>query len=697
MTAVVAVLALLGPLLCGAAELEMVDGARELTCSEGLTDCRVRSVRHFAAALPDSESAVMVGGVRLKAVLCCEAGRDCQPCLQVIITIRCEGTIPPKQVSLKTNESNDEEELRAAEGSGQLEPPDFTALIKVCISSPSEKETWMALQFKARHSGMSQVTQQATHELLLTRKVKFGAVIAVLVLPDATEKITIPSLEEVCPAQQRGTVKVCDDAPRLRFDHRSDTVLLQLEQSDHRNDDVMCQMFWNGTPGDFLTWPKGKKELTISSDIIAPCLCFQVWWQGKAIRNQFCPFKNRKGALERMKNNTSLSVEARHTREGGAGLSWNVTAPCRLEAEVWLCKREQPGGQCEEVHGSRQRVRDGWIPTRKGHWRAGDFNWTSHPMLCVQMKIKGLASPSEPECPFTTPRWRWSLLLLLGSLVMCLVIIGAYLIQVLLKGYLWRWLKEEDNKGAVPPGHVVLLYPPDDDAGLPDLMCHLASSLQTLGFSVSLDLWSRGELSALGPVPWFHSRLDQLKRQGGKAVLALTPAACRRADAWAAQSSGRSGDATSSIIDVFTASLSCILADYLQGCAGERFTLVQFQSLPRPAEALPELFRGLHVYSLPSQSLGFLTELAVASKRDAAASARRKRAQGIRRASRYLARRLTEFTGRIPVSDFAGVSQDCCVDASVEDCGEMIPLRPCLPTPPSSPETSTDNSEVNWI
>lgn len=33
-------------------------------------------------------------------------------------------------------------------------------------------------------------------QLLLTRKVKFGAVIAVLVLPDATEKITIPSLEE---------------------------------------------------------------------------------------------------------------------------------------------------------------------------------------------------------------------------------------------------------------------------------------------------------------------------------------------------------------------------------------------------------------------------------------------------------------------------------------------------------------------
>lgn len=74
------------------------------------------------------------------------------------------------------------------------------------------------------------------------------------------------------------------------------------------------------------------------------------------------------GALEMMQNNISISVAERQVRGGGAGLSWNVTAPCRLDAEVWLCKREQPGGQCEEVHGSRQRVHDGWISTRKGHW-----------------------------------------------------------------------------------------------------------------------------------------------------------------------------------------------------------------------------------------------------------------------------------------------------------------------------------------
>lgn len=705
MAAVAALLALLWPLLCAAAaELEMVEGAAELACSEGLTGCHVGSVSQFAAALPDSESAVNVEGVRLKAVLCCTAGRDCEPCLQVIITI--QGTNSPNHVPLETNEHNDEEEPSSAEGSGQAEPPELTALVKVCFSSPGKMEFCMALNFKARHTGTNQVTQQPTHELLLTRNVAFGTDVVVIVHPGNTGRITIPSVEEVCPAHERGTVKVCDNAPRLRVVHQKNVVLLQLEESDARQEDIMCQMLWNETPGDLLIWPKGKKELAIASNMVAPCLCFQVWWQRKTVRNQFCPFKNQKDALESMQNNISVSMAQHQTREGGVGLSWNVTAPCRLEAEVWLCKREQPGSQCEEVRSSRQRVHDGWIPTRKGHWRAGDFNGTPHPTLCVQMKIQGLESLSEPQCPFTTPRWRWSPLLLVGSLFMCLVVIGVYLVQEALKGYLWRWLKEDDVKGAVPSGHVVLLYAPDDDPGLPELMCHLGSSLQTLGFSVSLDLWSQGELSALGTVPWFHSRLDQLKRQGGKAVLVLTHAACQRADEWAAQSCGRSRDtgedgrgredAAFSSVDVFSASLSCIYADYLQGCAGERFTLVQFESMPpRPpgaSRALPELFRGLHVYSLPSQSLGFLTELAVKST----ASARRRRALGIRRASRFLARRLSEFTGRTPVSVFAGASLDY-AGASVEDCGEMILLRPCLPTPPTSPETSPDNSEMNWI
>lgn len=77
-------------------------------------------------------------------------------------------------------------------------------------------------------------------------------------------------------------------------------------------------------------------------------------------------------ALERMQHNVSLSLTKFQMREGGTGLSWNVSAPCRLEAEVWLCKKDLAGGQCEEVTGSRQsllnHVRTGWISTHKGHW-----------------------------------------------------------------------------------------------------------------------------------------------------------------------------------------------------------------------------------------------------------------------------------------------------------------------------------------
>lgn len=260
--------------------------------------------------------------------------------------------------------------------------------------------------------------------------------------------------------------------------------------------------------------------------------------------------------------------------------------------------------------------------------------------------------------------------------------------------------------GAVGGGHVILLYPPDDDQALRGLMCHLGSSLQTLGFSVSLDLWSQGELGALGPVPWFHSRLDQLKRQGGKVVLVLTKTAWIRADEWGAQSCERNRDmkekdtgrgyAASPCGDVFTASLSCVLADYLQGCAGERFMLVQFESMPPEPpgsfKPLPELFRGLHVYSLPSQSLGFLTELAIASQMDTA-TIRRKRAGRIRMASRFLARGLSGFTAETTVLRFVGVRTQNCVGGNVEDSGEMMPLQPCLLTPPSSP----DVSQMNWV
>ncbi|XP_019126817.2 interleukin-17 receptor C isoform X1 [Larimichthys crocea] len=712
-------------LLLTARALEIVDiTAPELSCSEGLTDCQVSSASQYSAVLPDTDDTVSVTHVKLKASLCCPAKQDCEPCLQIIIAVQVRNA---EQVSEQSGERNDEEEFigmtQMLEGSGQMMIPEPRASLKVCCSSPYSN-VCKTLQFKTRASGL-QTSQLPTHELLLTEKVTLGIPVVVHVDAQSNEahhiqNITVPSLEDVCSMKLERTVKECD-APRIRAvtDHKRNVVRLKLMNTDvKRQDEIMCQMIWNGMPGEVLPWLKGKREIVISSNAVAPCLCFEVWWKGKLFRRKSCPFKDQQGknVLERMQHNVSVSMAECQIREGGTELCWNVTAPCRLQAEVWLCKNDLAGGQCEEVTGSRQWVHDhsGWSATRAGHWKAGAFNVSSHPLLCVQMKIHGMESYLEPQCPFATSRWRWSLPLVIGLLLMCVAILGAYLIQGVLKGYMWRWLKEEDVKGAVGGGHVVLLYPPGDDQALPELMSHLGTSLQALGFTVSLDLWSQTELCLLGPVPWFHSRLNRLQKQGGKVVLVLTQAAWIRAEEWGAGSweknttkeknregeeAGKSYGASSPCVDVFTASLSCILADYLQGRAGERFMLVQFESLPpeppggfRP---LPELFRGLHLYSLPSQSLGFLTELAGA-RQMATASARRKRAGGLRMASRALARGLSGFTAGTSVLRLAGVPQSC-VGVEAEDSGETMPLQPCLVTPPSSPDTSPKASEMDWV
>ncbi|XP_047464588.1 interleukin-17 receptor C isoform X2 [Mugil cephalus] len=680
-------------------QLEIHEDAPELTCSKGLSDCRVSQVSEFSAALREPCGTVDVATVQLKGSLCCSKEHRCNACLQVIISLREKDNA--NYVSEESGDGGEEE-----------------ALVKVCFSSPGSRELCKALQFNTSGSSLGQLSEQSTQQmqLVLTERVNFGAPIVVSVHSEetyTTRNITLPSLEEICSKELAGTIRECD-VPRFRatIDHERN-VVLQLENNEARQDKIVIQLFWDEMPLKVLEWPKGKTQEVISSDFITPCLCFQAWWNGSShVRGKYCPFKAQQGALERMQHNVAVTLVESQLRDGGVGLSWNVTAPCKAKAEVWLCKKDLAGGQCEEVKASRQHLRADWKPARNTHWQAGEFNVTSHPLLCVQMKVDGMALPFEPHCPFTMSRLRWSLPLLIGLMLIILAMLGAYFIQGILKGYMWRWFKEDDVKGAVGGGHVVLLYPPNDDRDLPGLLCHLGSSLQALGFSVSLDLWSHVELGILGPVPWLHSRLDRVQRQGGKVVLVLTQATWTRAEEWGAQSWQKNrnrdteeGEAekncppSSPCVDVFSASLSCILADYLQGRAGERFMLVQFESHPpeppggfRP---LPQLFRGLHVYSLPSQSLGFLTELAGA-RQTATASARRKRAGGLRMASRALAQRLSGFTTGTNVLRLTGVPQTC-VGVGVDDSTETVPLQPCLITPPSSPDTNPKVSEMGWV
>lgn len=662
-----------------------------LTCGKGLSDCRTSKV-FYSATAPDPYGSLYITRLQLNATYSRHANY-CEPLLQI-------------ELSLKADVDYEKD---LSEGSG--DNGNDEALVKVCLSTPDPQSLCWIVQFTWAY-----INPSFTYKFLLMTKVNFET--PVVVTAESKEiyivqNITIPAPKEVCPIKQFNSL-IEHTVPRLHLnDTENVTVLLQLQTIPSKQKKVFWQMSWDGIHGQPLGWPIGESQIVISSDLIAPCLCFLVWLEGENMKGKYCPFKNKTDIQNKMLHNMSVTMVESKLRSRKTGLSWNVTSPCKVQAEVQLCKKDVAGGQCEAVTGSKNRLSSaGWIAGDGVHWQTGEFFLTPHPRLCVQVKPDWMDFFSEPQCPFETDRVRWIVPLVFGFILICLAAIGVYLIQGILKGYVWKWLKDEDVKGAVGGGHVMLLYPPDDeDKRLPELLCHLGSSLQALGFTVSLDLWSQGELSALGPVPWLHSRLDRLKRQGGKVVLVLTQTTWTRAEEWGALSceksklnirgmeedSAGSYPESSRHMDVFGASLSCILADYLQGRAGERFMLVQFESLPlappggyRP---LPRLFCGLHVYSLPSQSLGFLTELA-GSKQTASSSARRKRAGGLRMASRAFAKRLSGFMAGTNVLHLAGVSPGC-VRGDEEDSGETLLLEASLTTPPSSPDTMV--TKIEWV
>lgn len=134
----------------------------------------------------------------------------------------------------------------------------------------------------------------------------------------------------------------------------------------------------------------------------------------------------------------------------------------------------------------------------------------------------------------------------------------------------------------------------------------LASALCQLPLRVAVDLWSRRELSAQGPLAWFHAQRRQTLQEGGVVVLLFSPGAVALCHEWLQD--GASASAPHGPHDAFAASLSCVLPDFLQGRAPGRYVGAYFEGLLH-SEAVPALFRSVPVFSLPSQLPDFLRTL----------------------------------------------------------------------------------------
>ncbi|XP_045664169.1 interleukin-17 receptor C isoform X5 [Ursus americanus] len=168
------------------------------------------------------------------------------------------------------------------------------------------------------------------------------------------------------------------------------------------------------------------------------------------------------------------------------------------------------------------------------------------------------------------------------------------------------FLFKKDHVKAAARARAALLLYSAEDSGFERLVGALASALCQLPLRVAVDLWSRRELSAQGPLAWFHAQRRQTLQEGGVVVLLFSPGAVALCHEWLQD--GASASAPHGPHDAFAASLSCVLPDFLQGRAPGRYVGAYFDGLLH-SEAVPALFRSVPVFSLPSQLPDFLGTL----------------------------------------------------------------------------------------
>uniref|UniRef100_G3TNW8 Interleukin-17 receptor C n=1 Tax=Loxodonta africana TaxID=9785 RepID=G3TNW8_LOXAF len=398
----------------------------------------------------------------------------------------------------------------------------------------------------------------------------------------------------------------------------------------------------------------GPQNFTLNHTELVPCLCIQMWpLEPDSIRTNLCPFREDPRAHRNLWRATRLRLLS--------PLAWQMDAPCALPAEAALCWRAPGGGPCQPLVPPlpRENVTVNKaleFPLLKGHpnlcvqvssWEklqleeclwADSLGPLRDDMLLVETRgpqdNRSLCALEPSGCTplsskASTKAARLGEQLLgdlqsgrceqlwnddLGVLWACpmdkyihkrwaLVWLACLLFTAVL--LLLFLLKKDHVKAAASVRRVLLLYSADD-ASFERIAGVLASALCQLPLRVAVDLWSRRELSALGPLAWFHAQRRQTLQEGGVVVLLFSPGAVALCHEWLQD--GASVPGADAPHDAFAASLSCVLPDFLQGRAPGRYVGACFDRLLHP-DAVPALFRTVPVFSLPTQLPDFLEAL----------------------------------------------------------------------------------------
>ncbi|XP_073757743.1 interleukin-17 receptor C isoform X6 [Callorhinus ursinus] len=378
----------------------------------------------------------------------------------------------------------------------------------------------------------------------------------------------------------RDSIQSCWALPWLSVSADGDDVHLVLDVSEEQH--FGLSLYWNHVQGPTKPWwhsnLTGPQNITLNHTDLFPCLCIQVWpLEPDSVRTSLCPFRED----PRAQGNLWRAARLRLLPPRG----WQLNAPCSLLAEATLCWQAPGGGPCQSLVPPLSRTN----VTVNKTLELPLLN--AHPNLCVQLWEDDLrALWACPMDKYVHQRWAlvWLACLLLASVLFLL------------------FLFKKDHVKAAAKGRAALLLYSAEDSGFERLVGALASALCQLPLRVVVDLWSRRELSAQGPLAWFHAQRHQTLQDGGVVVLLFSPGAVALCHEWLQD--GAAASAPHGPHDAFAASLSCVLPDFLQGRAPGRYVGAYFDGLLH-SEAVPALFRSVPVFSLPSQLPDFLGTL----------------------------------------------------------------------------------------
>ncbi|XP_062842201.1 uncharacterized protein il17rc [Trichomycterus rosablanca] len=606
-----------------AAGLEKLHQQRNITCSQALSQCTVSDTDSLV--LPGDNGPVEVSELDATAAFCCSESQECVTCVRVRIRINV----------LSDKEGTDKQ------ASGDYDDEDEAAItVRYSFGQNTQyKRIRFAVTAASSENKRGEVAGVAEVILLEDQNAFLGSNVNVSV--QSTYKVVKFPLE------------VCHDAglaeckpPRIRIDQmdeRNGVLRLRTYSEEENQSDslIMCtKLQTNGQCSELKNW-------TLPLHTITPCMCFQAWRKSSLFRSEACLFEKYTGFRQNVINNVSLTVRHFETNEGRPALSWDLSAPCRVQAELWLCRLDGVG--CKEVPGFRTRsnISTLWKENSSMLSISGTFDniHSRDPLLhCVMYKLDG--KTFGPVCQHKTVRWRWSRIALSVLLVLILAAVGAFVI--------WRrtkvWISQSDptHHSQGQCGKVLLIHSSGSDSVQSDKVIRFAELLSELGVSVSLDLLDQKAVSAVGPTPWLHSQLQNIHIHSDKILLLLSHDPLLRTkecwDSWKAQKTtekvtgegSKMKDKWSS--DVFGSALNYIVHSHLKGSADERFALVQFDSKQLD---MPEPLQSLRLYKLPSDSKDLLADLQARHQENI--GPRLKRFLWICRASARLQRGLIDY------------------------------------------------------